>query len=84
MKNLFFLFLMSISVCAQADNSFDVVDYNNHFFKNTVTIYTDKESCIQYFIVNNAKGVSITPRIDNYGKPMVDFSCISHRQQKDS
>ena len=81
MKKLILFFLISISTCAQSKEVFDTIKIDLVHSKNEIVVYTDKETCVQYFIVNNFEGIAMLPRVDTSGRPMIDYNCTSSKQK---
>ena len=73
-----FLTGMIVEGCTGKNTSADSEGILNNFDSDPVTqsyVATDKETKVQYLIVENSvarKGITITPRLNKDGKPMID------------
>ena len=73
-----FLTGMIVEGCTGKNISADSEGILNNFDSDPVTqsyVATDKETKVQYLIVENSvarKGITITPRLNKDGKPMID------------
>lgn len=73
-----FLTGMIVEGCTGKNTSADSEGILNNFDSDPVTqsyVATDKETKVQYLIVENSgarSGITITPRLNKDGKPMID------------
>ena len=73
-----FLTGMIVEGCTGKNTSADSEGILNNFDSDPVTqsyVATDKETKVQYLIVENSgsrEGITITPRLNKDGKPMID------------
>ncbi|MCC4456055.1 DUF6440 family protein [Limosilactobacillus reuteri] len=73
-----FLTGMTVEGCTNKSASADGEGILNNFDGNVTTqsyVATDKETKIQYLVVENGggrEGITITPRLNKDGKPMID------------
>lgn len=73
-----FLTGMTVEGCTGKNTSADSEGILNNFDSDPVTqsyVATDKETKVQYLIVENSdarEGITITPRLNKDGKPMID------------
>lgn len=73
-----FLTGMIVEGCTSKGTSADSEGILNNFDSDPVTqsyVATDKETKVQYLIVENSgarEGITITPRLNKDGKPMID------------
>ncbi|XYG83757.1 DUF6440 family protein [Limosilactobacillus reuteri] len=73
-----FLTGMIVEGCTGKNTSADSEGILNNFDSDPVTqsyVATDKETKVQYLIVENSgarRGITITPRLNKDGKPMID------------
>lgn len=69
---------MTVEGCTNKSASADGEGILNNFDGNVTTqsyVATDKETKIQYLVVENGggrEGITITPRLNKDGKPMID------------
>lgn len=75
---IIFLTGMIVEGCTGKNTSADSEGILNNFDSDPVTqsyVATDKETKVQYLIVENhgaREGITITPRLNKDGKPMID------------
>lgn len=73
-----FLTGMTVEGCTGKNTSADSEGILNNFDSDPVTqsyVATDKETKVQYLIVESSdahEGITITPRLNKDGKPMID------------
>ena len=75
---IFFLTGMIVEGCTSKNTSADSNGILNNFDGDPTTqsyVATDKETKVQYLVVENGggrEGITITPRLNRDGKPMID------------
>lgn len=79
MKSLLISFALGLGLFyfgnVKANQQTDMNDIVKRASDSDVVVWTDDYTCVQYLIAKTGPGISITPRLDPKGKPVVSTIC---------